>query len=469
VSTRTFFLCIAAAVLAVGPTGCKKPVAKPQVDTDTVSAGDVRADTAFYSVVFYYTPDPATDPGALAKSLADQFLQVPSIETDPANQPEELAPYIGFEEEMAPLKRFPVPDAEYFEHAGHGLAPEEIQAIQKTSRATRLVFVMPKEAVWIMGRTFTELTLEFAKQTGAFIWDSATRECFSQAAWKERRLDSWPAEFVPAMERQITIHVYRPEENSEYLRAITLGMEKFALPDVVIEQMISSDSRSAGNLINLVCQSLAERPQLVSGSKEAFRISDIYMPSVREKLSRNLKAGATQEAILALVKGALKEGDPENRLIELDFRHGAGQTVDERRESVLASIWGASDSITDVEHSPEILAASSRAKAKLPDLQKSFQAGLEPGSHLMLKGPFKTDNGGNEWMWVEVLRWPEGGPIEGSLQNDPFRIKGLRAGARVKVNQGEVFDYMLYRKDGTQEGNETGDLIEKQSGRVREK
>jgi uncharacterized protein YegJ (DUF2314 family) len=464
---RTLYLFIAAAVLAVGPAACKKPVARPQAAVDTVPVGDVRADTGFYSVVFYYAPGPATDPGALADALAKQYLPGVPIATDSANPPPE--PYIGFEEEMAPLKKFPVPDAEYFKLAGRGLTNAEIESMQKTSQATRLVLVMPKEGVWTMGRNFSELILEFAKQTGAFIWDSATRECFSQASWKERRFDTWPADIVPGMDRQITIHIYQPEEDSEYLRAITLGMEKFALPDVVIEQLIRSDSRSAGNLINLVCQSLAEQPKLASGSRETFRISDIYSRPMRERLSQNLKSNARQEATLALLKGALQEGDPENRLIELDFRHGEGRTPDERREAVLSSIWGASDSIKDTEHTPEILAASTRAKAKLPDLRKSFEAGLEPGSHLMLKAPFKTDDGGNEWMWVEVLRWPEGGPIEGSLQNDPFQIKALRAGARVKVIQEDVFDYLLYRKDGTQEGNETGDLIEKQGGRVRNK
>jgi uncharacterized protein YegJ (DUF2314 family) len=348
------------------------------------------------------------------------------------------------------------------------LTAGDIENMQKTSKATRLVLVMPKQNVWAMGQKFSELALEFARQANAFIWDSATRECFTQAASWER-LDAWPDGSVPQISKHVTIHLYRPEEDSDYLRAITLGMEKFALPDIVIEQLIRGDSRSGGNLINFVGQALAERPDLASGAREVFRVAEITTASAREKLSQNLKSGATLEVTLALVPGERKPGDTDNRLIEIDFRHGEGNTVDEKRQALLSAIWGASDSLKTIQHTPEVLAASARAKAKLPNLQRTFADGLPPGSNLMLKAPFMTDSGGSEWMWVEVLRWPKGGPIDGILQNDPFEIKALKAGARVRVKQAEVFDYMLHRKDGTTEGNETGGLIEKLNGTVQEK
>ena len=430
--------------------------------------GDLRAETGFYSLVFYYAPDPATEVRALAEKLVQEYLPGVPISTDATNPPR--APFVGFLEEMAPLKTYPVPDAGYFEHAGHGLSAKDAETMQKTSRATRLVFVMPKDDAWAKGRSFSELAFEFARQSGAYIWDSATRECFSTVAWKERRVDSWPAKGIPEIPNQITIHLYRPDDSSPYLRAITLGMEKFALPDVVIDQLTRSDSASSGSVINLVCQSLAERPKLTSGTREIFRIPDISSKSVRDRLSQDLKSGAKLEIPLALVEGRELEGDPKNHLVELDFRHGEGRTVAEKRNSLLSALWGATDSVQDTTHTPEVLAASARAKARLPELAKLFVAGLPPGSRLMLKAPFKRDdNGGNEWMWVEVMRWPESGPVEGILKNDPFYISALRAGARVEVKAADIFDYLFYRKDGSREGNETGDLISKQSGRVREK
>jgi len=64
-------------------------------------------------------------------------------------------------------------------------------------------------------------------------------------------------------------------------------------------------------------------------------------------------------------------------------------------------------------------------------------------------------------MWVEVVRW-QGRTIRGILQNDPFEVPDLKSGARVEVKEGSLFDYILEKKDGTKEGNETGRLIERQ-------
>lgn len=63
-------------------------------------------------------------------------------------------------------------------------------------------------------------------------------------------------------------------------------------------------------------------------------------------------------------------------------------------------------------------------------------------------------------MWVEITKW-EDDVIYGTLQNDPYDIAGLKAGARVSVKQEDVFDYIYYKPDGTYEGNTTGELIMK--------
>lgn len=67
-------------------------------------------------------------------------------------------------------------------------------------------------------------------------------------------------------------------------------------------------------------------------------------------------------------------------------------------------------------------------------------------------------------VWKHILsltKW-EGSSIEGILQNDPFNIPELKAGARATVNQSDIFDYILNKPDGTSEGNETGKIIEQQ-------
>jgi uncharacterized protein YegJ (DUF2314 family) len=237
-------------------------------------------------------------------------------------------------------------------------------------------------------------------------------------------------------------------------------MEKFALPDIVIEQLVASDYRPAGNLMNLVCQSVAENPRLDDASRQVLRVSDIKSEAVRKLFQQDLEDNATGAITLAFVIARRDDGDPDNRLVEIDFRNGTGNTTDERRESAFAKLWGVSDTVIGVKHDEELLAASQRAKARLPSLQKLFSAGLPPGSRLLLKAPFKRDDAGNEWMWVEVMQWPATGKISGILQNSPFYIRSLQAGSKVEINADDVFDYILYHADGTSEGNETGKIME---------
>jgi uncharacterized protein YegJ (DUF2314 family) len=117
-----------------------------------------------------------------------------------------------------------------------------------------------------------------------------------------------------------------------------------------------------------------------------------------------------------------------------------------------------------VKHNEELLEASRRARIRLNQLHPSFDKGLPPGSRLLVKAPFARDDEGNEWMWVEVMKWPAVGKMEGILQNDPFYVRKLKAGSKVQISAAEVFDYELYREDGTTEGNETGKLMKKQAG-----
>jgi uncharacterized protein YegJ (DUF2314 family) len=426
-----------------------------------VPPGDVRSAFAFYSVVFYYAPSPKGDTAGTVKSLASKYFPDLPITTSPSQEP----PFLAYEEEPAPLTNYPVPDAGYFKFAGRGLSAEDVSNVQRTARATFVLLAVPKDQVWSEGRKFTEFALEFAEKTGAVIWDSATRECFSQKAWKEARLDSWPEGGVPELRDQITIHLYRPDDSSTHVRAITLGMEKFALPDLVIERLVGGDSRSGGNLINVVAQTLAEKSRLDSGTKEIFRLEDLKSKNFREAMVGSLEKEATGEIPLMLVYGNPVEGDPDNTLFEIRFDHGAGKTVDERRDDLLSEFWGATDAAKEIVHTAEILEASKRARAKLLEIKKHFDKGLAPGERLLVKAPFPRDDGGNEWMWVEVMKWPSSAVIEGVLQNDPFFIEKLKAGAPVKLKLNEVFDYILYRPDGTSEGNETGRLMEKQAGK----
>jgi uncharacterized protein YegJ (DUF2314 family) len=65
-------------------------------------------------------------------------------------------------------------------------------------------------------------------------------------------------------------------------------------------------------------------------------------------------------------------------------------------------------------------------------------------------------------MWVEVISW-KNSEVKGLLQNEPDNVPSLHSGQIVEVSEEHIFDYIRRRADGTQEGNETAAIIEKNS------
>ena len=289
-----------------------------------------------------------------------------------------------------------------------------------------------------------------ARSTGGLPWDDATRQVFSLERW-QKRTDAFE-NGVPVVGEHIRIDMYR---DGELLRLVTLGMQKMGLPDVVVNRVASHDADSMGSLMNLLCQAIAERPTL-----DQAGVIDPAFDSIKSQAARasmHFQEKARRRVHLKLAVGEREEGDAENRLIEIVFP-GPPDGLQERQDAALDSMFGAHDELKLVQHNPELLAASASARARLMVLKPLWSKKPPELERLMVKGPFRTPSGGNEWMWIEVTSW-EGTTIHGLLQSDPYEVTGLRAGARVAVEESSVFDYILHKADGGTEGNETAKLL----------
>jgi hypothetical protein len=342
------------------------------------------------------------------------------------------------------------------QHFGHGLTRDQAQALQRSQQALLLDFSHPSDNAWNALRAANDIVEEIARDTGGLVWDELTREVFSPDEWHRKRVASW-TEDIPDVSSQTTIHAY---QSGEYVRAITLGMAKMGLPDVVVEDFSWSLSRTMGHLINLLCQAMAEGATLEEPGKFDLSLKAIKNASARDPQLNSLKPNATAMALLSLKKGKWEEGDPRNRIIAIAFDRYQGRDVHARQDKMLSSLFGWEDAITPVAHTEELLAASRSARSHLPDLHRAFAGGLEPGEFIEVKAPFSTPGSGREWMWVEITAWTDT-RIKGLLKNEPFKIPALHAGQIVEVAEEDVFDYIRRRPDGTQEGNETGAIIER--------
>src|SRR5215471_150649 len=153
------------------------------------------------------------------------------------------------------------PSVESLQYSGRGLSSEQAQALQKSTQALVLQFAHPQKEVWTGLRAAAELASKLAVTTDGLIWDEETREVFTPEAWRERRIAQWAE--PPRVSGQTIIHEYNTGHS---VRAITLGMAKMGLPDLIVEDTGWSSSSQVGHVVNLVSQALAEgQPLTKSG------------------------------------------------------------------------------------------------------------------------------------------------------------------------------------------------------------
>ncbi len=353
-----------------------------------------------------------------------------------------------------PKSDYPAPDIEYLKHSAHALTQEEMEKLQYSPRATLITFFGTSENVIADHVQINSIIDSLIKPYSAIVTDYVTYESFNKKSWNSDRVSNFNKSHQD-ITSQFTIHVYR---ETKFCRAVTLGMGKFCLPDISINDISCNDRDSYANLINLLGQTWLEEPKIIADSTIFVDIGRIKNDSVKTHLNNSLLENAQKKATIRLKSVAPKEGDSYNNQFQIIFNQKGFSSPQEEQQTLISKIFGSIDEIEYINHDDEILAASKRAKQKLPKLQNLFNEGLEPGYSLLLKAPFETDDGGTEWMWIEVSEWTNSS-ITGILQNDPFEISGLVAGAIVKAKQEDIFDYIYYLPDGTSEGNETGVIM----------
>lgn len=351
-------------------------------------------------------------------------------------------------------ENFTPPDTAFLSFSGVDLSTEEKLKLQNARSVLVATFLTTKENIVDKQRKITSLIGSMVLGKDYIIADFNTSQFYNSSSWKSNREDNFAGNYVL---KEIILHTYR---EGEFCRIVTLGMGKFCLPDISIKDITCLDQNTFGSLVNAVIATLIQNPDINADSTLSIDLKKISDMKLKQVLTSDLKNKPEQKAEIKLRQVDPEAGDNPNIQFRIIFENPSFSSPQEEQNEVLKKLFGTEESYIKVTHDEEILAASERAKTKLPELQKLFKAGLEPGYSLLLKAPFKTDTGGNEWMWVEVTKW-NGIIIEGILQNEPFEISNLKSGAKVKVDQNDIFDYTLTHPDGTSEGNETGRILEK--------
>lgn len=448
---------IAVMAFVLAGTSCSK-----KRDKDLLPAGPPMADSVRFEYAVYLLPASSNDAFTQLKDvLARKYGEFKVVDEIP-KQPAEMVVQARMEKDVR--HQYAPPDMKSLEYFGRGITHEQALALQESEAALVLTFAHPKRNVWTALRLANSFVEEIAQKTGGLVWDEETREVFSPAAWHAKRLEPWTGE-LPDVASQTVIHAYN---DGDHQRAITLGMAKMGLPDIVVEDFPWSANSQVGNLINLISQAIAEGKPFTQSGRFRLDLASIQNAKVREVQMRSLKPSGTGTACLTLRQAKWEEGDPRNRLVSVGSDAYDGNDIQAKQDQMLSLMFGSEDSIMRVRHNQELLAESEKEKAKLPELQKAFNAGLQPGEFIEVKAPFQTPDGGTEWMWVEVSSWKDGN-IKGLLENDPFNVPNLHAGQVVEVRQEKTFDYIRQYPDKRVEGNTTAPILQKLNEGTREK
>jgi len=414
---------------------------------EPVPTGSLMADKINFVFAVFHPQSPKDDPAQTVKDLLTRRKLALRLE-QVANQ-DTAPPAVVVR--RTDTDTYPVPPRDLLQYFGRGLSQEDIQRLSGAKQVTTLWFLSSPENSLKSLKAAILLAGDLAAESSGFVWDEETRECFTPGAWRERRIEAWKGRF-PLVTDHIVMHAYN---TGELNRAITLGMAKFGLPDIYIEDFPRSYISAMGIAINIIAQTVLERPDIESEGTLALDLASL---STEPAQGRDKSKG---KAKVHIAVGTRDEGDPMNRLIEVVFP-GDEKSLNVRQEAMISDLLGpGSDGVVSVEHNRELLAASTKAKKHLLEKHKPrFLAGLGPFEQLSVKAPFKTPEGGQEWMWIEVVKW-EGDRIYGILMNDPHHIPDLKSGARVETTEDVVFDYIYETPDGKSEGNQTGKIMQR--------
>lgn len=393
-----------------------------------------------FEFALYFAPAPKADPEkALAELLAKEFIS--------------LRDYLTVRHKWSDINDYTPPTPDSFRYLTVGLEMAQGAAMAESERVFVLGFEALPADLLRANREANTLTHRLAELTDGLPWDQECRLVYSRAAWHEKRVATWQGD-LPDVRGHVNMHAYR---NPDLVRIITLGMRKFGLPDLVIAQTPSGGSRAAGNTVNACAQRLLEG-QSFDGERFELVLADIRHDGMRAVALANPLEGATGRATLHLAETPREEGDPHNPLLALEFPDAEGGSPLERQATALAVLYGSENPIIGRKAGDAALkAASEKARSDFFAKTPAFRKGMQPNERLVVKVPFKIEDQ-VEYMWVEVVGWKIAS-IEGILMNDSHFDKDLREGRRLSVDLMDVYDYIHYKPDGTEDGNETGKVI----------
>ncbi len=409
---------------------------EPAKEADTPK---VKPTGIYYQFGIYYAPAPSKPPFEAAREIVKtQFEGRITYRDDSVKL--EKGTYVVLRE--VGREEYAPPSETYLQHKGFGLTEAQRKALQDTATVLLIdVFEVKPDNLTYLTHV-NELAAAIAEVTGGFVWDEETRELYAVKAWRQKRLPDAEAA-VPPILANTTMHAYAlPSEN---YRAVTLGMRKAGLPDLVVSEFPKAFWDPIMAMMRFLTTEVARGGPL--NPRQQWKAGEL-------KKQFNVPNHLPLEDI-SLVPAGRVEGDPENDLWMIDFSAYPGENLHDQqahlierafppRQDILMEVW---------EERDEIMKLSEKAREQLKTKRDLFKKELAPKERLLVKA---FVNG--EYLWVDVKKWEED-QLSGELMNDATADGKHKKGDPFGLPFEQVFDYLHVKGDGTEEGNETSKFI----------
>lgn len=377
---------------------------------------------------------------------------------------------------------FGIPDDDFLAAYGVGVdRPEQLKGSQQVLIAW---FAGPTAEARTTLATAHAAFARAAEAGGGWVEDLDTQQIYGVEAWKKRdpagSMDEWfVVDAAPQDEKD-------PDGS---LRLVTRGLRRFGLPELMVDNVNPGLAGDVATVLNAVAHGLKDRPpsdeklelkgETVEGSATfelATRLDDdpddpIWRVSFDGQITVPGDPGvesSPEEAVLP----------PESPPLAIPAE-ASNAAVSPEAPSVPASPATPSpvppSPVPPSPATPSPVSPSPVPPSPVSDLDSAHRmaitrldtvvrdawaSGLPEGDVVAVSVPFKTRDGGNEFMWVELRTW-EGTSMSGVLVNQPYNVENLRKGDMVNVSFQQVFDYIWKHADGTREGNATSRFVER--------
>jgi hypothetical protein len=236
------------------------------------------------------------------------------------------------------IEGFALPPPEMLTRFSLDLSPAQIAQAESSKGILVFSWLLDADPTRAELRKAQQAVLDVARKNGGLIWDETTRELYSPESWTKLRVEGWQGD-IPDARRHFTTHYYQEDELH---RAVTLGLAKLGLPDLVIEDVAPSMAKGAVEVMDAVAQAFAEGATVGPRGRLALDLSTIQHKAARAAYLAAAAANtnATLHGNVTLALAEPEESDAENRLLEVRFDDYPGATARERLTAGIHAILG---------------------------------------------------------------------------------------------------------------------------------